>query len=81
MHTIPLDQIQRTIEQHLPDAKVQVNDLTGTGDHIQVHVVAAAFEGKTPIQRHRMIYAMFPSDVGGAIHALSIQARTPNEIR
>lgn len=79
MHTIPLATIQKTIEENLPGAAVEVTDLTGTGDHIQVKVVSAAFEGKTPIQRHRMIYAMFPADVGGAIHALSIQAKTPGQ--
>ncbi len=74
---IPIATIQKTIETNLPGSKVEVSDMTGTGDHIQVTVIAKEFEGKTQIQRHRMIYAMFGTDVGNAIHALSIKAQTP----
>ncbi|MCB0308648.1 MAG: BolA family transcriptional regulator [Bdellovibrionales bacterium] len=75
---ITLETIQKTIESNLPGSQVQVVDLTGTGDHIEVTVVSKDFEGKSPLERHRMIYNMFGADVGGAIHALSIKARTPD---
>jgi len=76
---INLQYIKTTIETKIPNSTVEVSDMTGTGDHFQVMVISDLFEGKTPIERHRMIYDLFGKDVGGAIHALSIKAYTPNQ--
>ncbi len=51
------------------------------GGHFTVRVVAAAFAGKTPIQRHRLVNAAVTDLMRREIHALSIQARTPEETR
>lgn len=47
--------------------------------HFKVVVVADAFEGKKPIERHRMVNAALADQIGhkGGIHALSIHAYTP----
>jgi BolA protein len=46
------------------------------GGHYNVIIVSTAFEGKKPIDRHRMIYeALKP--LQSAIHALAIQAKSP----
>ena len=47
--------------------------------HFEAFVVSSDFEGKRPIQRHQMIYAALGSRMGNEIHALSIQALTPDE--
>lgn len=47
--------------------------------HFRVQVVAAAFEGKMPLARHRLIYAALGDMMTTDIHALSIDARTPAE--
>jgi stress-induced morphogen len=70
------DQIKTTLESKFKDSKVAVDDLTGTSDHFQVTIVCDDFEGVSPIERHRKVYAALGSDVGGAIHALSIKAYT-----
>jgi BolA protein len=49
------------------------------GGHFTVHIVSAAFTGKTPIQRHRLVNAAVADLMRREIHALSIQARTPAE--
>ena len=41
----------------IPGAEVTVQDLTGGGDHYTATVVAAAFRGQGPVDRHRMVYA------------------------
>ena len=51
----------------------------GGGGHFQVTVVSAAFAGKGLLQRHRMVYDALGNAMGGAIHALSIKALTPDE--
>ena len=71
--------IQKKLIESLPTGStVEVIDTTGTSDHFEVNVISSAFVGKSPIARHRLIYDILGSDVGGAIHALSIRAQTPN---
>ncbi len=49
------------------------------GGHFRVTLVAAAFDGKTALQRHRMVYAALGNELTGDIHALSIKAYAPGE--
>ncbi len=51
----------------------------GGGGHFTVTIVADVFEGKGLLQRHRMVYAALGSAMQSEIHALSIQAHTPQE--
>ncbi|NOY62797.1 MAG: BolA family transcriptional regulator [Gammaproteobacteria bacterium] len=50
------------------------------GGHFTVFIVAEAFVGKSLLQRHRAVYAALDTLMDGTIHALSIQAHTPQEI-
>jgi len=51
-----------------------------TGEtHFRVVVVSAAFEGKSPIDRHRQINAVLKDELAGPVHALAIKALTPAE--
>lgn len=70
------EQIKKTLQKQFEDSQVAVDDLTGTSDHFQVTIVTDDFEGLSPIERHRKVYAALGPDVGGAIHALSIKAYT-----
>ena len=50
------------------------------GGHYRVNIVAAAFRGRSPLERHRLVYAaVAPLLSGGAVHALNIVARAPEE--
>ena len=49
------------------------------GGHFIVNIVAAAFNDKTLIQRHRLVYDAVDDIMHREIHALSIQAKTPKE--
>ncbi|MGH8041724.1 MAG: BolA family protein [Rudaea sp.] len=48
--------------------------------HYRVHIVAAAFAGLPPLARHRRVYAALGDMLQTDIHALAIDARTPDEI-
>lgn len=62
----------------LPDARVEVIDLTGTDNHLEARVVSAAFDGKSLIERHRMVYAPLREWIeDDTVHALSVRAWTP----
>ena len=49
------------------------------GSHLDLCVVSAAFAGKSPVERHRMVYALLADLIPQRIHALSIKAQTPEE--
>ena len=49
------------------------------GGHFTVHIVSAAFAGKTPIQRHRLVHAAVADLMRREIHALSIRTWAPEE--
>ncbi|MCE1183651.1 MAG: BolA family transcriptional regulator [Rhodocyclales bacterium] len=52
----------------------------GGGGHYQLDIVATAFAGKNTVARHRMIYAAAGDLMKGRVHALSIRAKTPEEV-
>jgi BolA protein len=51
----------------------------GGGTHFRVHIVSRAFEGKSRVERHRMINALLAEELAGSVHALAIRAFAPNE--
>lgn len=51
----------------------------GEGSHWSVRIVSAAFAGKTAVARHKMVYSALADEMQGPIHALAIEARTPDE--
>ena len=65
-------EIERLIKEKLPDARVEIRDLAGDGDHYAAHVISAAFLGKTRVQQHQMVYEALGGRMGGALHALAL---------
>ena len=49
------DQVREAIRRALPDATVEVEDLTGGGDHLQVRVVSEAFTGLARVKQHQLV--------------------------
>ena len=71
------EELKERIEAALPGAEVQVEDLTGGGDHFRAEVVSERFEGLSRIEQHQLVYGVFGPEVGGPIHALSIKTQVP----
>lgn len=69
--------IKNLIEKGLADARADVHGPDGV--HFEATVVSAAFAGKLPLARHRMVYATLGELMGGEIHALSLKTLTPDE--
>ena len=69
------NEIAQRIETALPGARASVTDLTGGGDHFRATVTAPEFAGLSRIDQHRRVYAVFGADIGGPIHALSLETR------
>jgi BolA protein len=51
----------------------------GGETHFRVYIVSAAFEGKSRVERHRMINATLAAELQGGVHALAIKAQAPGE--
>ena len=52
----------------------------GTGEsHFAVRVVSPAFEGKSRLERHRMVNAVLADELAGKVHALAVTAMTPED--
>ncbi|MGN6512109.1 MAG: BolA family protein [Lysobacteraceae bacterium] len=71
------DFIRQLIEQGLPGARAEVQGDDGV--HFEATVISAAFQGKLPLARHRMVYATLGERMGGEIHALQLKTLTPDE--
>jgi stress-induced morphogen len=69
------DELKQRIEAAIPDSTVDVTDLTGGGDHFRARVVAPEFAAMSRIQQHRRVYDVFGAEIGGPIHALSLETR------
>ncbi len=72
-------EIERLIKEALPDARVEIRDLAGDGDHYAANVVSSLFKGKSRVQQHQMIYAALRGRMGGELHALALQTSAPEE--
>jgi stress-induced morphogen len=78
--TLIRDQVTARIQAAIPDATVEVIDLTGTDNHLEARVISPSFVGKSLIERHKMIYASVKEWIDDdTVHALAIKAWTPEE--
>ena len=71
------DNIRQLIETGLPGARAHVRGDDGV--HFEATVVCAAFAGKLPLARHRMVNATLGALMGREIHALQLKTLTPEE--
>jgi acid stress-induced BolA-like protein IbaG/YrbA len=71
------EQLADLIRTAIPGADVQAQSSDDV--HFTTRVVAAQFVGQRSLQRHQLIYAALGARMGGEIHALSIDALTPDE--
>jgi len=71
------ERIAEMIRAGLPGATVRVESDDNT--HFASQIVAAQFAGLRPIARHQLVYKTLGALVGREIHALSIDALTPEE--
>lgn len=76
------EQVAERLRSAIPRARVEVVDLTGTDDHLEARVVSAVFEGKSLVDRHKMVYAPLREWLDDdTVHALAVKAWTPEQHR
>ena len=70
-------QVEELIRRALPEAHVEVHSEDNT--HFGALLISEAFAGLRPLARHQLVYGALGERVGREIHALSIEAYTPQE--
>jgi acid stress-induced BolA-like protein IbaG/YrbA len=70
-------QVAQLIEAGLAGARALVK--SDDNVHFEAVVIAPAFAGTRPVQRHQLVYSTLGGAVGGEIHALALQVYTPDE--
>ena len=71
--------IERLIRESLPNARVEIEDLRGDGDHYAARVVSESFRGKSRVQQHQMVYRALGGSMGEDLHALALQTSVPED--
>lgn len=76
---MPAEEIERLIRGGIPDARVEITDLAGDGDHYAARVVAESFRGLPRVRQHQRVYEALGGRMGGALHALQLTTAVPDQ--
>jgi BolA protein len=88
MNAPVMTQLRNALEQALSPRSLEIFDDSARhaghagargGAHLRVRLVADAFRGRSQLERHRLVYAAVAPLMSGAVHALNIDARAPDE--
>ena len=72
------EEIEELIRAGIPDARVEITDLAGDGDHYAARVVSESFRGMPRVRQHQRVYEALGGRMGGALHALQLSTATPD---
>ena len=73
-----LKEIESMIKEALPDAIIDIQDLAGDGTHYSATITSSAFNGKSKIEQHKMIYNSLKGKMGNELHALALKTKEKN---
>jgi stress-induced morphogen len=75
-----LQKYEDLIEVEIPDAEAEMTQPRGPDDedHLAATVVSPAFEGKSLVEQHEMVYDALGEHMTTDIHALEVTTRTPD---
>jgi stress-induced morphogen len=66
-------EIEAYIKTAFPDAEIEMKDLAGDDNHWAATIKSSAFNGKSRVAQHQMVYAALKGNMGGVLHALQLQ--------
>lgn len=68
-------EIEAMLREAFPDADIEIIDLAGDGDHYKAIIASAAFQGKSRVAQHQMVYGALKGNMGGVLHALALETK------
>jgi stress-induced morphogen len=72
----PLEMVKNLIETNLNESIVEVGDMTGTQDHLEILVACDEFKGKLLIDQHQIVMDILAESLKEQIHAVKIKTMT-----
>lgn len=73
------DQLKMYLKKAFPNAAIDIKDLAGDNDHFAATITSCAFQGKTRVQQHQMVFDALEGHMGTSLHALSLKTQLPEE--
>ena len=70
--------IEALILAGIPDARVEITDLAGDGDHYAARIISESFRGLPRVRQHQRVYESLGGRMGGELHALQLTTSTPD---
>lgn len=67
------ENVKQLILKGLPDAHIDVMDMTGTRDHLDIVIVSDHFKGKMLIQQHQLVMDLLKESLKDEIHAVQLK--------
>jgi stress-induced morphogen len=71
------DAIEALIRGAIPDARIEITDLAGDGDHYEARIVSESFRGQSRVQQQRRVYDALGGRMGTELHALKLTTALP----
>lgn len=71
-----MESVKKLIIEKIPGSTVEVSDMTGTLDHLEILVASDAFAGKALLQQHQMVMDILRESLSGPVHAVKIKTMT-----
>jgi stress-induced morphogen len=69
--------IEALIREGIPDARIEIVDLAGDGDHYEARVIAESFRGLPRVKQHQRVYEALGGRMGNELHALKLSTIVP----
>ena len=71
-----MNRLEKLLREAFPGSVVSVEDRTGGGDHFQVTIASARFDGLSLVEQHRLVYDALAAPLAdGTIHELRISTK------
>jgi stress-induced morphogen len=70
-------EIETLIRAGIPDARIEIVDLAGDGDHYEARIVSESFRGEPRVRQHQRVYAALGGRMGTELHALKLSTAAP----
>lgn len=70
--------IEALIQAGIPDARIEITDLAGDGNHYAARVVSETFRGLPRVRQHQRVYESLGGRMGGELHALQLITASPD---
>ena len=72
---LPIDEIKKMIQEEIPDASIEINDLMGDSNHYAAIIKSSKFNNLSKIEQHKLVYKSLKGKMGNELHALAIKTK------